>query len=130
MLKALCYARSSYFYRKKADKRGEFYADVKEQIRAIFKENYSCYGYRRIYLVLNKRGVQLSEKVIRRLMKQEHLQPQVSKKRVYSSYQGEITPAVPNVIARNFHMAVSKEIPLSLGICRVISPEVVLKLRL
>lgn len=97
------YAYSSYFYRKKADKRGEFYADAKEQIRAIFEGNYSCYGYRRIYLALKKSGVRLSEKVIRRLMKQEHLQPRVSKKRVYSSYRGEITPAVPNVIQRNFH---------------------------
>ena len=36
-------------------------------------------------------------------MKQEHLQPRISKERVYCSYQGEITPAVPNVIQRNFH---------------------------
>lgn len=54
---------------------------------------------------MKKQGVQLSEKIIRRLMKQEHLQPKLSQKRAYSSYQGEITPAVPNIIARNFHAA-------------------------
>lgn len=52
---------------------------------------------------MKKRGMRLSEKVIRRLMKQEHLQPIVRKKRAYSSYQGEITPAVPNMLQRNFH---------------------------
>lgn len=103
LLKALCYARSSYFYRKKTEKRSDLYTKEKEQIRAIFEKNYSCYGYRRIYLELKKNGVRLSEKVIRRLMKQEHLQPRISKKRVYSAYQGEITPAVPNVIQRNFY---------------------------
>lgn len=103
LLKALCYARSSYYYLKKAQRRNDLYAKEKEQIRAIFEENYSCYGYRRIYLELRKNGVRLSEKVIRRLMKQEHLKLRISKKRAYSSYQGEITPAVPNVIARNFH---------------------------
>jgi transposase InsO family protein len=36
-------------------------------------------------------------------MKQENLQAAVKKKRVYSSYQGEFTPAVPNVLQRDFH---------------------------
>lgn len=36
-------------------------------------------------------------------MKQEQLQPIVRKKRAYISYQGEITPAVPNMLKRNFH---------------------------
>ncbi len=103
LLKALCYARSSYFYRKKANKQSDRYSEAKKQIRAIFEENYLCYGYRRIYLALKKSGVRLSEKVIRRLMKEEHLHPRVTKKRAYSSYQGEITPAVPNVIQRKFH---------------------------
>ena len=36
-------------------------------------------------------------------MKQEKLQVTAKKKRACSSYQEEITPAVPNVIQRNFH---------------------------
>jgi len=42
-------------------------------------------------------------------MKQEKLQVTVKKKRAYSSYQGEITPAVPNVIQRNFHVDLPNE---------------------
>ena len=103
LLKALHYARSSYFYRKKVEKRSDPYAAKREQIKAIFEENYSCYGYRRIHLELRKHGVRLSEKIVLRLMKQEHLCPRISRKRVYSSYQGEITPEVPNIIARNFY---------------------------
>lgn len=102
LLEALNYARSSYYYQKKIEKRRDKYAAQKEQIRAIFEENHLCYGYRRIYLALKKSGVRLSEKVIRRLMRQERLQPVVRRKRAYSSYQGEITPAVPNIIQRNF----------------------------
>ena len=42
-------------------------------------------------------------------MKQEKLQVTAKKKRAYSSYQGEITPAVPNVIQRNFHVDLPNE---------------------
>jgi len=109
LLEALHYARSSYFYQKNAKKRSDPYAAEEEKIRMIFEKNYSCYGYRRIHSELKKDGVQLSEKIIRRIMKQNHLQPRISKKRAYSSYQGEITPAVPNVIARNFHADLPNE---------------------
>jgi len=103
LLKALHYARSSYFHRKKAKKQNDSYATKREQIKAIFEENCSCYGYRRIHLELRKHGVRLSEKIVLRLMNQAHLHPRIHKKRVYSSYQGEIMPAVPNILARNFH---------------------------
>lgn len=103
LLEALHYAHSSYYYHKKAEKQHDKYAAQKEQIRSIFEENLLCYGYRRIYLVMKKRGIGLSEKVIRRLVKKEHLQPITRKKQAYSSYQGEITPTVPNMLQRNFH---------------------------
>jgi transposase InsO family protein len=71
----------------------------------IFKENHRCYGYRRIYSALKKEGIRLSEKVIRRLMKQAGLYVACYKKRRYSSYQGEITPEVPNVLKCDFHVS-------------------------
>ena len=43
------------------------------------------------------------EKVVRRLMREQNLSVRKVKKRKYSSYQGEITPAVENVINRDFH---------------------------
>ena len=66
-------------------------------------ENRKCYGYRRIHIVLKRVGVVASEKVIRRIMKSENLCVYVPKARKYSSYQGEISPEVPNVLNRNFH---------------------------
>lgn len=103
LLSALDSARSSYYYQKAVQKRPDPYVCEKECIRSIFETNHCCYGYRRIHIALQKEGTYLSEKVVRRLMKQEQLRPFSKRKRAYSSYQGEITPAVPNVIQRNFH---------------------------
>ena len=36
-------------------------------------------------------------------MKEEHLVVRNIRRRRYNSYLGEISPAVPNLIARNFH---------------------------
>jgi len=59
------------------------------------------------YLALKKGSVPLSEKVMRRLIEQE--QPIVSRKRAYHSYQGEITPAVPNMLQRDFRAGYPNE---------------------
>lgn len=45
----------------------------------------------------------MSEKVVRRIREQEGLLVLVRKARKYHSYKGEITPAVPNILERNFH---------------------------
>ena len=39
----------------------------------IFQKNRNCYGYRRIYEELKKIGVTVSEKIVRRIMKEENL---------------------------------------------------------
>ncbi len=48
-------------------------------------------------------GIRISEKVIRRLMKEESLTVAFVKKKKYNSYQGEISPEVPNLLERDFH---------------------------
>lgn len=48
-------------------------------------------------------GSSYSEKVIRRLMREENLFVKRSRRRKYSSYQGEITPVVENLVNRDFH---------------------------
>lgn len=68
------------------------------EIKRIFQENASCYGYRRIYICLKKSGITLSEKVVRRIMRQEKLEVYVSSHRKYSSYMGEISPEVHNIL--------------------------------
>lgn len=52
---------------------------------------------------LKKDGIHVSEKVVRRLMKEECLYVISKKKKKYSSYLGEISPSVDNIINRDFH---------------------------
>ena len=57
------------------------------------------YGYRRIKATLQT-GV--SEKVIRRIMAEDGLTAHVPRRRRYSSYEGETTPAPGNLVNRDF----------------------------
>lgn len=70
LLKKLKLKRSTFYYectRNLVDK----YDDIKEKIKIIFNENYKCYGYRRIKIALiDTFDINISEKVVRRLMKQ------------------------------------------------------------
>jgi transposase InsO family protein len=68
----------------------------------VFEQNYRCYGSRRIHATLAKQSVNISEKVVRRLMKQEGLVPVAPKRRRYGSYMGEISPAPDNLLNRDF----------------------------
>lgn len=96
-------AKSSYCYQCKRCERLKKYEETREKIKQIFSENHQAYGYRRIWLALRKAGRKISEKVIRELMKVEGLKVRPQRMRKYSSYVGEISPAVPNLIDRDFH---------------------------
>lgn len=102
LLKALNFPKSSYYHQFHRKSFREKYRNVSNRIREIFVENYSCYGYRRITAALNRDGLILSEKVVRHIMRENQLIVKCRKMRKYSSYQGEISPAVANVVARNF----------------------------
>lgn len=104
LLLILKIAKSSYCYQKRALSAPDKYEDVREKLRASFTKSYESYGYRRMHLCVKKPdGSNYSEKVIRRLMKEEHLVVIHTKRRKYSSYQGEISPAVENLLKRDFH---------------------------
>lgn len=79
------------------------YQELRSRIRTLFHENKERFGYRRIHALLKNQGTILSEKVIRRLMKEEGLAVRAKKRRRYNSYLGEISPAVPNLVNRDFH---------------------------
>ncbi len=51
------------------------YVALRNQIREIFYNNKERYGYRRIWTLLTTReeAITISEKVVRRIMKEEHL---------------------------------------------------------
>ena len=94
-------AKSSYYYLKKSQT--DKYFELRRKIREIFEENRNCYGYRRIHAILSRENIRVSEKIIRRLMKEENLVVKIKRTRKYNSYKGEITPAVENIVARDFH---------------------------
>jgi putative transposase len=95
--------RSSYFYHHRFAARSDKYASLRSLIIKLFDENNGRYGYRRIHALLERESIQVSEKVVRRIMTETSLVVVSKKKRKYSSYQGEAYPAAPNLIERNFH---------------------------
>ena len=96
-------AKSSYCYQQSALAAPDKYSEVRKKIHAVFDDSSSRYGYRRIHSSLKSEEITLSEKVIRRIMQEDNLIVPNVQRRKYNSYKGEITPAVPNVIERDFH---------------------------
>ncbi len=101
--------RSSYFYHRARLGAADKYVGVRQAMTDIFERNYHCYGYRRLHASLSDQCVRVSEKVERRLMKQERLVAVTSKRRRYGSYMGEISPAPDNVLNRDFSAGAPNE---------------------
>jgi transposase InsO family protein len=101
--------RSSYFYHRARLQVADKYADVRQAMTDIFERNYRCYGYRRLQACLSDQSLNISEKVVRRLMKQECLVAATNKRRRYGSYMGEISPAPDNLLNRDFSADVPNE---------------------
>ena len=95
-------AKSSFFYQIKS-MQNDKYSSLRKHIGDLFIKSRRCYGYRRIHAELKAEGLIVSEKVVRRIMSEENLVVPNVRKKKYSSYLGEITPAVDNVINRDFH---------------------------
>ena len=90
--------KSSYCYQQKQIKKENKIVKIKERIKILFFENHKRYGYRRIHLLLKREGIIISEKIVRSIMKEENLIVRIIRQKKYSSYLGEISPAVPNEI--------------------------------
>lgn len=105
LLEKMELSKSSYYYQEKVMKSPDKYAALRNKIRKIFYDNKERYGYRRIWKLLTNgvEAITISEKVVRRIMKEENLVARRPNKKKYSSYQGEITPAVDNKVNRDFH---------------------------
>ncbi|GAB2914040.1 IS3-like element ISAtu3 family transposase [Paraburkholderia jirisanensis] len=102
LLARLDLARSSYFYHRSPIRVADKYAEVRRTVAEIFEDNHRSYGYRRVQAALGRQRVFLSEKVVRRLMKQGGLHAARPRRRRYRSYIGEISPAPDNIINRDF----------------------------
>jgi transposase InsO family protein len=103
LLRKLSLSKSSYYYQRKQMKSPDKYATLRNRILELFAKTSERYGYRRIHALLAKEGTYVSEKIVRRIMSECELKVRVKRSNKYSSYKGEITPAVPNVIERDFH---------------------------
>lgn len=103
LLVILRMSKSSYFYQLYAMKRSDKYSDLRIRIKNIFEDNYNSYGYRRIHATLKQLNITVSEKVVRKLMKEDQLVAISNRRKKYSSYKGEISPEVDNLLNRDFH---------------------------
>ena len=92
LLEALKIAKSSYCYQNHILHSPDKYQSLRESVKKEFTQGYQSYGYRRIYSALNRQGIVISEKVIRRIMRQENLNVICKRKKKYNSYVGEISP--------------------------------------
>ena len=96
-------SKSSYEYHRARLGLGDALAPLRARITELFRENRSRYGYRRIWAALRGEGVRVSEKVVRRIMREEGLvvryEPKVKR---WSSYAGETPGAPENLVGRDF----------------------------
>lgn len=102
LLPVLNLSKSSYCYQAQCIKRNDKYKELRNIIKELFISNKERYGYRRIHCLLRRDGIVVSEKVIRRIMRDEQLTAKNMKRRKYNSYKGEISPEVENIINREF----------------------------
>ncbi len=89
MLKFFNIAKSTYFYTIKTFDRIDPDKELKAQIKAIFDENKSRYGYRRVTLELRNRNIHVNHKKVKRLMNVLGLFG-VQPKAKYKSYKGDV----------------------------------------
>lgn len=93
--------RSTYYYYCKQLDKPDKYAGTKAEIKRIYKENKSCYGYRRILKELRKGEHYVNHKTLLKLMKQVGIHGAV-KMIKYKSYKGEVGKVAPNLLERDF----------------------------
>ena len=95
-------AKSTYFdVLHNGSKRKHKDDEIYEIIKSIFDRHYKKYGYPRITIELNNRGIKINEKKVARIMKKYHLTAQPRKRR-YCSYRGEVGVLTKNIVRRHF----------------------------
>ena len=92
-------ARSTFYYNRqyKPDK----WEVERQRVVEIYHENRGRYGYRRIQQAMQNEGYVISEKSVRRLMKESGIKCEVRMKR-YRSYKGQVGKIAPNLLNRDF----------------------------
>ena len=97
-------SKSSYEYHRKRLSMPDKLAPVKARISTLFKENKNRYGSRRIWALLRTEGIYISEKIVRRIMKEQGLivryEPKVKR---FNSYKKGMPGATDNLVNRDFN---------------------------
>ena len=97
-------AKSSYEYARNAQAGGETeeHAAARKAVIEAFEASGGTYGYRRVYAQASADagdGAAIGERAVRSIMRDEGLVARAAKKkRRYSSYEGEISEAPPNLL--------------------------------
>lgn len=73
LLQKLQLSKSSYYYQEQSLQKEDKYTLLRVRVIELFTENKGRYGYRRIHALLKRENIIVSEKVIRRIMKEERL---------------------------------------------------------
>ena len=67
------FATQLLFHHRARLKVADKYIEVRRTMADIVERNYRCYGYRRMHASLTRQSVNIPEKVVQRLMKQQAL---------------------------------------------------------
>lgn len=106
-------SKSSYEYHRARLGRDK-YACLRKEVRSVFESSGQTFGYRRIWATLKRSGVKVSEKVVRRLMRDEGMRViRPNKPRKYCSYKGEIADAPHDLVRHRFSADAPDEIWLT-----------------
>ncbi|WP_241877015.1 IS3 family transposase [Corynebacterium diphtheriae] len=94
-------ARSTFFDHQRRFDLPDKYADLKTQIKKIFHDSNTTFGYRRVWRALRNNNTIVNKKVVRRLMREQGLVSKIRRKK-YNSYRGTVSHIADNVLGRRF----------------------------
>jgi len=94
-------ARSTFYYYVKQSEVPDKYLEVKVMIQSIYHQHKGRLGYRRITLLLRRKGQLINHKTVLRLMGCLKLKSVIRVKK-YKSYKGEQGRIAPNLLNRAF----------------------------
>lgn len=103
ILKASKLPKSTYMYWQRKSKKINTDSFWESEILKIRREN-PCFGYRRIWASLRRKGFKINKKKVHRLTKKLKLQiyPRPIQTSNYSSYRGECGKAFHNILNGDF----------------------------
>jgi transposase InsO family protein len=102
-------APSTYYFHKTRQRHPELLpprakrdAELREQIRRVWKENFRVYGARKVWLQLNREGVQVARCTVERLMRELGLEGVVRGKKYRTTVADESAAQPADLVNRDF----------------------------